>query len=166
MEKIFHISEEKGIEKFIPRKSKKIWNYENYVWAIGEKKVQNYYLPRGCPRICVNQRELTLHKISLENFDDEFENVILVPEIWRKRIEEVKLYQYEFAKDNFKLIDKIAGYYVSKEEEIPKRVLKIENCFNELKKIKTKVLFKKQSDLEKIKIEVLEKINDFSIIRF
>ena len=49
--RLFHISEDGYIEKFIPRRSKEIWEYKNYVWAIEEEKIQNYLLPRDCPRI-------------------------------------------------------------------------------------------------------------------
>ncbi|WP_394747659.1 DUF6886 family protein [Spongiimicrobium salis] len=160
------MSEEKGIETFVPRKSKKIWGYENYVWAIGETKVQNYYLPRACPRICIDVEELLWHKISLVELKEGYKKLILAPEDWQRKIEEVTLYQYEFARTNFKCIDTVARYYVSNAVEIPKNVIKIEDCILALEKRKTQLVFRKRGDLDRLKKEIWEKTHKVSIIRF
>ena len=53
--RLFHISEEAGIECFEPRPaSHKDWPDLKgaYVWGIAEEVLSNYLFPRDCPRIC------------------------------------------------------------------------------------------------------------------
>ena len=42
MPRLFHISEEENIQRFLPRISKKQWNKEQYVWAIKADKLIQY----------------------------------------------------------------------------------------------------------------------------
>ncbi len=48
-DRLFHISEEPGIERFEPRESD--YTNEPVVWAIEEARLCNYLLPRDCPRV-------------------------------------------------------------------------------------------------------------------
>jgi len=53
MEDLFHISNEPGIRVFEPRlcKNPLTGKEEDFVWAIDRAHVQNYLLPRDCPRV-------------------------------------------------------------------------------------------------------------------
>ena len=55
--KLFHVSEEKKIEEFIPRYSDS--TKEPVVWAIAKAKLANYLLPRNCPRVCFSANNAT-----------------------------------------------------------------------------------------------------------
>ena len=55
--KLFHVSEEKKIEEFVPRYSDS--TKEPVVWAIAEAKLANYLLPRNCPRVCFSANNAT-----------------------------------------------------------------------------------------------------------
>lgn len=46
---LFHVSEEFGIERFEPRLSQ--YAEEPVVWAISDKRLHNYLVPRDCPRV-------------------------------------------------------------------------------------------------------------------
>ena len=46
---LFHISEEPGIERFVPRPSE--YAGEPAVWAIDAEHLRNYLVPRECPRV-------------------------------------------------------------------------------------------------------------------
>ena len=50
---LFHASSEPDINVFEPRNCRNPLTdkYENPVWAIDEAHVQNYLLPRDCPRV-------------------------------------------------------------------------------------------------------------------
>ena len=50
---LYHISEEAGIEVFVPRpvKNQSCGVEGNAVWAIDEEHLANYLLPRDCPRV-------------------------------------------------------------------------------------------------------------------
>ena len=138
MLRLFHLSEEENIQKFEPRISKEQWNYKKYVWAISEEKLHNYLLPRECPRICINLEHSKIPKAWLrKNKANNRRAIIFVSKDWNERIENCTLFKYEFSSDNFTLIDKIAGYYVSPKSKTPTSVLKIKRCKDELKNWKS-----------------------------
>lgn len=165
--KLFHISEEQNIQIFKPRVSKKQWNNKLYVWAISEEKIYNYYFPRECPRICINLEKSNISKNWL-NFPKEKSTkaIIFVPEKWEERIEKCTLFQYEFNNKNFKLIDEIAGYYVSNKTELPTNQIRIKNCKQELKKLKVELVISNKEHLQQIKDKVITDLKEFSIIRW
>jgi len=167
MRRLFHISDDKNIEKFIPRESKAIWNYQKYVWSISEDKIQNYLLPRDCPRICLKMNKLLTIGYCIEELElKQYENIIFAPESWEKKIENSILYRYEFSSKYFKVIDKIAEYYVSEKVEIPIEVRIINNCFEALGKTKTKLILLEGNSMNKVKENVINNTNEFSIIRW
>jgi hypothetical protein len=54
---LFHVSEERGIERFAPRSS--AGGMGPVVWAIDKHRLRNYLLPRECPRVtCYAGRDL------------------------------------------------------------------------------------------------------------
>ena len=161
--RLFHISEDGYIEKFIPRRSKEIWEYKNYVWAIEEEKIQNYLLPRDCPRICLMSKD----DFVLENYlVSDKKSYIIIPFYWKERLENSVLFRYEFDPINFKLIDSIAGYYVSEHVEVPINKKRLENCLEELELLNVGVISMEVGELEHLKKKVIERVEDFSIIRW
>ena len=45
---LFHVSEQKGIERFEPRAIDE--SAEPLVWAVDDDRLRNYLVPRDCPR--------------------------------------------------------------------------------------------------------------------
>lgn len=165
--KLFHISEQENIHQFIPRKSKEQWNYNKYVWAISEEKIYNYLLPRDCPRICINVERKSASWFGLTPLVKENTNAIIyTPKDWYIKIKNCTLFKYEFSVGNFKLIDSIAGYYVSEKTELPLGIIKINNCLEELEKLKIKFVNVSKEEMVEIKEEVVNNLTDFSIIRW
>ena len=150
--RLFHISEEEDIRKFIPRISKEQWSYEKYVWAIAEEKLQNYLFPRECPRICVDleKTEVLNEWLSLTKTGNR-KSIIFVAEDWEERIQNCILFKYEFDKQNFKLIDSIAGYYVSDKTEVSTRKFEINNCIRELNTLNTELVITSKKKMIEIK---------------
>jgi len=166
MPRLFHISENADITTFIPRRSKKQWNYAEYVWAIEEKKRHHYLLPRDCPRICIDVQQLPPQKDWLPNYRRSANGLIYVPNVWRKQIEQTTLYQYEFVLNHFELIDQIAGYYVSKQPETPIKKRVITSCMQELDSLNIALVFLDRAAMFTLREHVLDKLRNFSIIRW
>lgn len=165
--RLFHISEENNIRQFQPRISKKQWNYEKYVWAIEEEKLHNYLLPRQCPRICIDLEKLNIHLNWLAAFPIEnHKAVVFIADNWKEKVQNCTLFKYEFDKHNFMLIDKIAGYYVSRKIEIPNRKFEITNCEQALINSNVKLITLDRMNMLEIKEKVVQDLEDFSIIKW
>lgn len=165
--RLFHISEENNIEPFLPRISKKQWNYEKYVWAINEEKLHNYLLPRECPRICINLEKIKKPVDWLTVFSLEKQKaVIFIPNNWVAKAQNRTLLRYEFDKNNFSLIDEIAGYYVSRSIEHPIHKVELKNCEQELVNSKIKLIPLDKINMIEIKEKVLNELESFSIIKW
>lgn len=166
MEKLFHISEEPDIKIFHPRLSPQ--NYEsikgNVVFAISEKLLHNYLLPRDCPRVTYYLSPETTEEDKAKFFSgSKADYIVNVEYSWKERIGKAKLYKYEFSSENFALLDKIAGYYVSSQSEIPIAVTEITNISVEffLKNVELRFL----PSLQNLSEEVSKSSLNFSIIR-
>jgi len=166
MPRLFHISEEENILRFLPRISKKQWNNEQYVWAIEANKLHNYLLPRACPRICVDLKQVTTPIDWLPLKNKSVKAVIFVPENWKEKIQNCTLFKYEFIATNFKLIDKIAGYYVSDKTEIPISKIEIKNCLQALNLLNVELIITDKVRMVEFKEKVVNNLKAFSIIKW
>jgi len=132
---LFHISEEPGIAIFQPRPSPS--HFENIsgdvVFAISDRLLHNYLLPRDCPRVTYYATEQTTDADKHWFFGNSTaSNIIIVESGWYRRIKETTLYSYEFPQDNFTLIDECAGYYISYKPVIPLSVTPVDDIMGEL----------------------------------
>jgi len=167
MTRLFHISEEDNIDKFIPRKSTALWNYESYVWAISDRKLHNYLLPRQCPRVCVSLKKQPVLEDWLPPETIQHKSaVIFVPDRWKATIQSCTLHVYEFNETHFELMNEIAGYYVSCQTEVPIGKVAISNCVAELTKRKVELIITDDPSMLAIREEVENTLTDFSIIRW
>jgi len=133
--RLFHISEEPGIELFEPRPTPSHFDNltEDVVFAITGKLLHNYLLPRDCPRITYYSTEKTTESDKEKFFGKSTADYIIIVESdWYKSIAETVLYCYEFSADDFLLIDECAGYYVSYKAEKPINEIQIDNIMHEL----------------------------------
>lgn len=151
MPRLFHVSENPHIKEFVPRPSLNANSnlVGEAVWAITDKKLANYMLPRDCPRIC---------------YKDEESYVIAIEKGWLPTIKSTTLYLYEFDDIDFEEFDTTAGYYISRKTVKPKLVTPLEGLLEKVaeKGVNVKVL----DHLHDEKKKVLENHTDFSIIRF
>jgi hypothetical protein len=120
--RLFHISEQSGISIFTPRPSPSHFDNitSDVVFAINERLLHNYLLPRDCPRVTfyagANTTDADKQKFICNTTAS---HVIAVESGWYKKIKETTLYCYEFLPDDFMLIDECAGYYVSYKPVVP-----------------------------------------------
>jgi hypothetical protein len=163
---IFHISETPGIEFFVPKPSPSHYEAleQPVVFAIGEKLLHNYLLPRDCPRVCCYASEQS----SLADRDQylcrDKPYKVFVQMDWLDIIKNTTLYGYEFDLQNFRLLDQIADYYVSAEKEKPIRTWQIDDILAELAQ-RTQLEFELVSDLKAVAEAVKNSTLHFSMIR-
>lgn len=87
--RLFHVSEESDIVKFIPRYSPH--TDKPVVWAISENKITNYLLPRNCPRIafCAGKNTSPADR---QYFLSSSQQVIAIEALWYEQVTNTKLY--------------------------------------------------------------------------
>lgn len=162
--RLFHVSEDPGIHKFIPRTPTRddLKKDIPLVWAINENKLANYLFPRNCPRIIYSKT--AMNQDSLGMFSSEtVESVITVEKSWLDTILNTTLYIYEFGIDNFHLQDAVAGYYTSMCTEVPINKVTIQHPLIELTKYNIELRL--VDYLDDMKENNLVKAFDFSMIK-
>jgi hypothetical protein len=141
--KLFHVSEESNIEKFVPRipYRKDVDQSKGLVWSLTEQALPNWLTPRDCPRVGYRVNENTTQNDILRFFSSTSHHCIAIEQGWHIKMIETTLYVYEFNISNF-YFDNQAGFYVSDQTEIPINVVKYENIYNELfqRNIEIKIL--------------------------
>jgi hypothetical protein len=131
--RLFHVSEESNIEKFVPRipyrndmdKSKGL------VWSLTEPALPNWLTPRNCPRVGFRADENTTQEDIEKFFSSSSRHCVAIEHGWHKKMLDTTLYVYEFDPSNF-YFDERAGFYVSDKTEIPIGVTVYENLYEEL----------------------------------
>jgi hypothetical protein len=132
---IFHVSEDAGIKKFMPRPSPSYYPQINgdVVFGIKGGLLHNYLLPRNCPRVTWYEGPGTTDEDKLRFMNaSTAKHVIAVENDWYRQIKTTILYSYEFPPDNFELLDTCAGYYVSYQNTQPINMITIDDTLSEL----------------------------------
>ncbi len=142
--RLFHISEESDIKIFHPRIPARDDLDKNaaLVWAIDEKRLVNYLVPRDCPRVTYYTSQNTSDEDKGIFFSSPATNHrIILEKDWFKKILDTTLYIYEFNIADFELQDEIAGYYVAKTTQIPTAKYTVTDIMGELLKRNVEVRF-------------------------
>jgi hypothetical protein len=164
--RLFHVSEDPGIKIFRPRPSPSHFDgiNKNVVFAISEKLLHNYLLPRDCPRVTFYSKPETNAAVK-EKFlgTNAAEFVIAIEENWRQKVKQATLYCYEFPTESFAMLDEGAGYYISYVPVTPFSVTPITNIFGELASRNVELRF--MTSLQTLAEEVSKSSLQFSIIR-
>ena len=157
---LFHVSEESGIKRFEPRPSE--YTDIPVVWAISQERLQNYLLPRDCPRVTYYAgRDTTTADI--ERFLGLSSSVIAIESAWYERLRSCHLYCYHMPPETFECIDVCAGYFVSKVSVIPERVEVIDDVITRL--LSCGVELRLVSNLWPLRDAVIGSSLQFSLIR-
>lgn len=129
--RLFHVSEEANIDKFVPRipYRKDMDKSKGLVWALREESLPNFLTPRDCPRVGYRTVEESTQDDIAKFFSSSSRHCVAIEYGWHKRMLETSLYVYEFDIANFY---QGGGFYVSEETEIPISVTKHENLYEEL----------------------------------
>jgi len=164
--RLFHVSEEPGIELFKPRPSPSFFAdiSGDVVFAIEERLLHNYMLPRDCPRItyyCADKTTAADKKRFFGESTADF--AIIVESGWYERIKNTILYCYELPADDFALLDECAGYHISYQPAVPTEIRTINDIMAELLSRNLELRF--TPSLLKIADAVSKSTLNFSIIR-
>lgn len=130
--RLFHFSEDPGIEKFVPRvqRSKNHSVLDEVVWAIAEPMSWTYLTPRDCPRIAfcagTESREEDIEKL-LNGEPDK--KVLVLESAWMERCLKTPIYRYEFDLAGFRLQDAPSQAFLAREAQTPIAVVEIARPF-------------------------------------
>jgi len=157
---LFHISENPDIEVFHPRAPKP--GEPSVVWAISENRIQNYLLPRECPRVTFYANERSSAS-DIDTFLGQSGCVVAVERSWIARIKAARLFCYHLPAETFSCKDECAGYFTSKESVIPVKIEMIDDLVQELalRRIEFRIL----SELWHLHDAVANSTLAFSMIR-
>ena len=165
-EKLYHISESPNIKIFSPRISPSHFESldRDVVFAISEKLLHHYILPRDCPRVCFYPGGKSSQS-DIEKFigPGSADYVMAVENKWYRKIQMTTLFVYEMPADYFTLLDECAGYYVSPEAIVPLSVKPIYNILDELLKRNIELRF--MPSLGPLAEQVKQSTLNFSLIR-
>ncbi|OOQ60257.1 DUF6886 family protein [Mucilaginibacter pedocola] len=164
--RLFHVSETGGIKLFQPRPSPSYFAAitGDVVFAIADKLLHNYLLPRDCPRVTYYAGEQTT-----DADKDKFmggakaSHIVIVEDGWEQRIRESVLYCYEFPPEDFTLLDECAGYHISYQQVTPIAEYCIDNVLSALQSRDVELRF--MPSLVGIAEEVKNSSLNFSLIR-
>jgi hypothetical protein len=121
---LFHVSEEPGIGRFVPRPSP--YADGPVVWAIDAARLRNYLLPRDCPRVTYYAGPGTT-AADVERFLGSSPAVVAVEGAWLERLRSCRLYCYHLPPETFECLDECAGYFVSRLPVVPAQAQLIED---------------------------------------
>jgi hypothetical protein len=164
--KLYHVSEEADIKIFYPRPSPQF--YKNIkgdvVFAIDDKMLHNYLLPRDCPRVTFYAKPDS-SKSDKDKFIGKSEKkyIITVESGWAERIKQTTLYLYQLPTESFRLLDEGAGYYISYEAVKPVSVHHVTDVLTKLTKQDTELRF--MPSIRDLAEEVSKSTLQFSIMR-
>jgi hypothetical protein len=164
---LFHVSEEKGIERFVPRPppSPEAGVVGDAVWAIDEAHLPNYLLPRDCPRVTYGVGTRTTPEELARFFGpSRARRVVAIEEAWRVRIAQCRLYLYRLPDETFDVSDANAGYYISRCAVTPLSVTTVENLLQTMTELGAEYRF--FDDLWPLRNAVIGSSLEFSIIRW
>lgn len=167
MTRLYHVSEDPDITHFEPR----LPGEHNpsrlgrpAVWAVEERLLHNYLLPRDCPRVTfyarADSRAEDVEKL-LGATAATF--VVAVESAWLERIRATKLYLYEFSPLGFEVLDEGAGYYISHSTAYPLSLRRVDDLLGEL--ATRDVELRLTPDLWPLRDAVLASTLQFSFIR-
>jgi hypothetical protein len=164
--KLYHVSEEPGIEMFEPRPSPQYYDRinGNVVFAVIDEMLHNYLLPRDCPRVTFYAKADS-KQIDIVTFmrNSKKKYIVNIEESWLERIKQTTLYLYVLPIEYFTLLDEGAGYYISYESVKPLSVLVVDDLLAEI--VKRDVELRVLSTLKQLADEVSKSTLQFSIIR-
>jgi uncharacterized protein DUF6886 len=132
---LFHFSDRPDIARFDPRPAPNA-DYGprgDIVWAIDADHVQNYLLPRDCPRV-------TFYALPSSAPEDverllgqtTARYVVAIEARWLPVVRSQRLYQYTLPADTFTIYDAGAGYFISREPVVPRSIAEIDDLLGAL----------------------------------
>jgi len=136
--RLFHVSEEENIERFVPRiPTRQDMNQTvGLVWALTELALPNFLTPRDCPRVGYRVNDNSTTDDVERFFTSSSRHCVIIERDWHQRMLETTLYVYEFDPAHF---HPGGGFYVSEQTETPIAVTRYDDLYGELFRRNTEV---------------------------
>jgi hypothetical protein len=117
---LWHVSDNRWIQRFEPRANPGHDSPEPLVWAIDDEHVPAYWFPRDCPRGTFWAIDTTSDD-DVERFltGDRTRRVHALQSDWLGRFREARLYAYRLPDAPFEPYGRAAGYFVAREAVEP-----------------------------------------------
>jgi uncharacterized protein DUF6886 len=163
---LYHISDAPDIVRFDPRPVPSPGSGQAglMVWAIDRDHIHNYLFPRDCPRVTFYALpESLLEDVARLMAGTSATYVVAIESRWMPMVRSERLYSYELPADTFTLVDRGAGYYISREPVVPRSVTTIDDLLGEL--LRHDVELRVMPSLWKLRDAVVASTLQFSIIR-
>ena len=165
--RLYHVSDQPGIARFEPRPSPTPHPSapEPVVWAVAERLLHNYLLPRDCPRVTFYVGQGTTPADAERfMFGTSASHVVAIEKGWLGRVRAACLYLYELPEATFRPIDPGAGYLVSEAAVEPLAVEVVDDVLGAL--VARGVELRVMPSLWKLRDAVVASSIKFSIIRW
>lgn len=162
---LYHVSQEPGIARFEPRPPQTTSGLaDDVVWAVDEEHLQNYLLPRDCPRVTFYSLP-TSESSDVERLMGQTHArfVVAIESKWLPTLRATRLYVYRVPAETFAPQDVGAGYYVSREPVEPVEVVEIADPLGAL--VERDVELRVTPSLWKLRDAVVASTLQFSCIR-
>ncbi len=162
---LYHVSEQPNITRFEPRPPQATSGLtEDVVWAVDEEHLQNYLLPRDCPRVTFYALP-TSDPADVERLMGQTAArfVVAIESKWLPILRATRLYLYRVPPETFVVQDQGAGHYVSREAAEPLEVVEVEDPLGAL--VKRDVELRVTPSLWKLRDAVVASTLQFSCIR-
>jgi hypothetical protein len=166
--KLYHVSDIPGIEIFEPR----VITQEGaspdvkVVWAVEDRLVHNFLVPRDCPRVTFYAGPKTTSDDARDVMRSTSANhVVTIESGWLDRMREETLYLYEMPEETFVLYldDPGPAHYVSAEAVVPRSVTVVNDLLGEM--IKRDVEFRVTPSLWPLRDRIIATTIQFSCYR-
>lgn len=162
---LFHISDRPDIARFEPRPAPPSSGQTGQmVWAVGQRLLHNYLLPRDCPRVTFYARPDSLPEdIERLMSYSSARYVVAIESGWLPEVIRHRLYMYAVPAESFSPVAEGADYYISREDVVPRSVRPIDDLLGEL--LKRDVELRVMPSLWRLRDAVMASTLKFSIIR-
>lgn len=165
--RLFHVSDKVGIMRFVPRLVRPdhpLALAQPVVWAVEDRLLHNYLLPRDCPRVTFYARpDSDPADVARLMGQTAARYIVAIESGWLDAVRSAVLYLYEFPGEGFKCLDKGAGYYVSPAAVAPLSVQRVDDLLAEL--VQRDVELRITPSLWPLRDAVLNSTLQFSCIR-
>jgi hypothetical protein len=134
-EYLFHVSDDPNITCFEPRPAPNpsLGLEGEMVFAIGERTLPNYWLPRDCPRVTFYALPESKPE-DVERLLHGSRHVVAIESGWLERVVNGRIHCYTLPVDTFTVWDEGAGYYISRQPVTPLAMRTVGNMLLELAK--------------------------------
>ena len=163
---VFHMSDQPNIARFDPRipPSTSSGVTDAVVWAVGDRLLHNYLLPRDCPRVTFYAApHSTPADVERLLGQTTARHVVAIEAGWLPRVQREQLWCYILPADTFEPVDEGAGYYISREAVVPLAVREIDDLLGEL--VQHDVELRVMPSLWRLRDAVVDSTLQYSIIR-